>query len=67
MVMGIRLIRKEVLTVFVMIVGVFFRLFDSMGKMIGVQRTARVSSINVFKINIWSITFTWICTKMTGS
>lgn len=67
MVMGIRLIRKEVLTVFVMIVGVFFRLSDSMGKMIGVQRTVRVSSMNVFRMSIWSTTFTWICTKMTGS
>ena len=67
MVIGTRLFRKEVLTVFVMIVGVFFRLFDRRGKMIGVQRTARVSSVNVFKISVWSITFTWICTKMIGS
>lgn len=52
MVMGTRLIRKEVLTVLVIIVGVFFRLSDSIGKMIGVQRTARVSSMNVFRINI---------------
>lgn len=67
MVIGIKLIRNEVLTVFVMMVGVFLRLSDSSGKMIGVDRVARDSSMNVFRISDISITFTWICTKMTGS
>lgn len=67
MVIGIKLIRNEVLTVLVMMAGVFLRLFDSSGKIIGVDRVARVSSINVFRISDISITFTWICTKMTGS
>lgn len=67
MVIGIKLIRNEVLTVLVMMAGVFLRLFDSSGKIIGVDRVARVSSMNVFRISDISITFTWICTKMTGS
>lgn len=67
MVIGIRLSRKEVLTVFVMVFGVFLRLFARRGKMIGVSRVVRVSSINVFRTIDWSITFTWICTKMSGS
>lgn len=66
-VMGIRLIRNEVFTVLVMVLGVFFRLFERNGKMIGVRRVVRVSSINVFRTNGRSITFTWICTKMSGS
>lgn len=52
---------------FVMMVGVFFRLSDSRGKMIGVDRVARVSSMDVFRISVMSITFTWICTKIAGS
>lgn len=52
MVIGTRLIRKEVLTVFVMMVGVFFRLFDRRGRMIGVHRVTRVSSMNVFRISV---------------
>lgn len=58
---------KEVLTVFVMVVGVFLRLSESSGKMIGVSKVARVSSIDVFRTSNRSITFTWICTKMSGS
>lgn len=59
--------KKEVLTVFVIVVGEFLRLFDSRGRIIGVDRIARVSSISVFRTNGRSITFTWICTKMSGS
>lgn len=51
----------------VIIAGVFLRLFDSSGKMIGVDRVARVSNMNVFRISDISITFTWICTKIAGS
>lgn len=67
MVIGIRLSRKEVLTVLVMVCGVFFRLFARSGKIMGVSRVIRVSSMNVFRTIDWSITFTWICTKMSGS
>lgn len=66
-VMGIRLIRNEVFTVLVMVSGVFFRLSEMRGKMMGVSRTVRVSSMDVFRASGRSITFTWICTKMSGS
>lgn len=65
--MGIKLIKKEVLTVLVMVAGVFLRLSDKSGNRIGVARVARVRSMNVFRIRDRSITFTWICTKMSGS
>ena len=65
--MGIRLIRKDVLTVFVIMLGVFLRLGDRRGNRIGVERVARVRSMNVFRTSDRSITFTWICTKMSGS
>lgn len=65
--MGIKLIRKEVLTVFVIVLGVFLRLLDSRGSRMGVERVARVRSMNVFRTSERSITFTWICTKMSGS
>lgn len=45
----------------------FLKLFDKRGSRIGVERVARVSSINVFRTIDRSITFTWICTKMSGS
>lgn len=35
--------------------------------MTGVERIAKVSSMNVFRTNSRSITFAWICTKMSGS
>lgn len=66
-VIGIRLIRKEVFTVLVIVSGVFLRLPDSRGNRIGVERIASVSSINVVRTSDRSITFTWICTKMSGS
>lgn len=65
--MGIRLIKNEVLTVFVIVLGVFLRLLDSSGSRIGVKRVVRVKSMNVFRTSERSITFTWICTKMSGS
>ena len=64
---GIRLIRKEIFTVSVMVVGVFLRLSDRRGKMMGVVRVVRVSSMRVVRTSGRSITFTWICTKMSGS
>lgn len=66
-IIGIKLIRKEVLTVRVIVAGEFLRLFDSMGKMMGVDRVARVRSMSVFRTSSRSITFTWICTKVDGS
>lgn len=66
-VIGIRLIRNEVLTVFTIEVGVFLRLSDRSGRIIGVSRIVRVSSMNVFMTSVWSITFTWTCTKVNGS
>lgn len=52
---------------FVMVVGVFLRLLDRRGNRMGVKRVARVRSMNVFRTSDRSITFTWICTKMSGS
>lgn len=65
--MGTRLIRKEALTVFVMVLGVFLRLGDRSGNRMGVERVTRVRIMNVFRMRDRSITFTWICTKMSGS
>lgn len=66
-VIGIKLIRKEVLTVFVIVLGVFLRLSDRRGNKMGVERVARVRSMSVVRVSDRSITFTWICTKMSGS
>ena len=66
-VIGIRLIKNEALTVFVIVVGVFLSLLDSSGKMIGVVRITRVSSVQTLRAIDGCITFTWICTKMGGS
>lgn len=52
---------------FVMVVGVFLNLFDRSGRMIGVERVVRVSSMERARVIDRSITFTWICTKMSGS
>lgn len=52
---------------FVMVVGVFLRFSDRRGKMMGVERVAKVSRAVRFRTNRRSITFTWICTKMGGS
>lgn len=65
-IIGIRLIRKEVLIVFVIVVGEFLRLFDSMGKMMGVERVVRVRSMSVFRISNRFIIFIWICIKVDG-
>lgn len=62
-----RLIRKEVLTVLVIVLGLFLKLSDKRGNRMGVERVARVRSMNVFRTSERSITFTWICTKMSGS
>lgn len=47
--MGIKLIRNEVLTVFVMELGVFLNLGESSGNRMGVKRVARVRSMSVFR------------------
>lgn len=47
--------------------GVFLRLLDRRGNRIGVERVARVNSMNVLRTIERSITFTWTCTKMGGS
>lgn len=52
---------------FTIVVGLFLRLSDRRGNRMGVERVARVRSMEVFRISDRSITFTWICTKMSGS
>lgn len=58
---------NEVLTVLVIEEGVFLKLSESNGRIIGVSRVVRVRSIDVVRTSDRSITFTWICTKMDGS
>lgn len=67
MVAGIRLVKKAVLMVRVMLDGEFLRFVDSAGSSMGVKMIVSVSSMEVFRSNVVSITFTWICTKMSGS
>lgn len=64
---GIRLIRKEVFTVLVMVVGLLLALGSRSGRRMGVDSVVRVSSIRVLRTIDRSITFTWICTRMSGS
>jgi len=58
---------KAVLTVCVMEDGEFWNVFDKSGSNIGVRMIASVSSMEVFRSSVVSMTFTWICTKMGGS
>lgn len=51
----------------VMVVGEFWKFFDRRGSRVGVRMTVSVSSIEVLRSSVGSITFTWICTKMSGS
>ena len=67
MVVVTRLVRNAVLTVRVMVVGVFWKFFDRRGSIMGASRMASVSSIIVLRSSGASITFTWSCTKMSGS
>lgn len=66
MVIGARLVRKAALTVLEMDEGVFLN-FRIGGRMIGVRRIIRVSDVKVLRSRAVSITFTWSCTKMSGS
>lgn len=66
MVDGIRLIRKAVLMVLVIDCGEFLKL-NRRGRMIGVRRVSRISSMDVFRSRVIFTTFTWSCTKMGGS
>ncbi len=66
MVSGIRLIKKAVLIVLVIDCGEFLKL-NRRGRMIGVRRVRRISGMDVFKSMVIFITFTWSCTKMSGS
>lgn len=52
---------------FVMMSGVFLSLLDISGRIMGVDRVVRVSNMEVIRTSDRSITFTWICTKMSGS
>lgn len=66
MVSGIRLIKKAVLIVLVIDCGEFLKL-NRRGRMIGVRRVRRISGMDVFNSMVIFITFTWSCTKMSGS
>ena len=66
-IIGTRLVRKAVLTVCVIVVGEFWKFFDSSGSSIGVRIVASVRSIAVLRSSVVSITFTRTCTKMDGS
>lgn len=66
-VIGIRLVKKAVLMVWVMRVGVFCKFFDSIGSSAGIRVIVRVRIMEVLRRSVVSIAFTWICTKMGGS
>lgn len=66
-VIGTRLVRRAVLMACVVMVGEFFRFFDSRGRSIGVRMIVSVRSMDVLRSSVVSTTFTWICTKMSGS
>lgn len=66
-VIGARLIRKAVLIVRVMVLGEFLKVFRRMGRNMGVRIVVSVSNIRVLRSRAISTTFTWICTKMSGS
>lgn len=64
---GMRLVKNAVLTIDVMVVGVFWSLDDRRGIMIGRRRIVSVRSMEVLRSSVVSIAFTWSCTKMGGS
>lgn len=51
----------------VMVVGEFWKFFDSSGSSVGVRIIVSVRSIEVLRRSAVSITFTWTCTKICGS
>lgn len=63
---GIRLVRKAVLMERVMVGGEFLRLSVRV-RSIGRRMIVSVRKVEVVMISGISITFTWICTKMSGS
>lgn len=66
-VIGTRLARNAILTVCVMVAGVFRKFFDMSGSRMGVRIIVSVRRIEVLRSRAGSTTFTWICTKMDGS
>lgn len=64
---GTRLIRNVVLTVRVMMVGEFWEFFDASGSSIGIEMVVSVRRMVVLRNRVGSFTFTWICTKVSGS
>lgn len=64
---GIRLVRKAVLIARVMVLGEFLKFFRRMGRSMGVRMAVSVASVSVLRSRAVSITFTWICTKVSGS
>lgn len=66
-VVGARLVRNAVLTVRVMVRGVFLKLLRRSGKIIGIRRIVSVSSARELMSSVGFTTFTWSCTKIGGS
>lgn len=66
-VMGIRLVKKAILIVAVRVLGEFWKFFNRRGRSMGVRVIVSVSSMVVLRSRAISITFTWICTKISGS
>lgn len=67
MVIGIRLVRKAVLIVSVMEAGGIEWGVERRERRIGMRMIASVRSMEVLRSNVVSTTFTWICTKISGS
>lgn len=66
-VVGARLMRKADLMVRVMVLGEFWKFFEIRGRSVGVRMVVSVRSVRVVRSRVVSTTFTWICTKMSGS
>lgn len=66
-IIGTRLTRKATLTVCVIVVGEFWKVFDNRGSSIGARMIVSVRSMEVLRSSAVSITFTWTCTKIDGS
>lgn len=64
---GARLVKNAAFTVRVMVRGVFLKFLRRSGRMIGVRRIVRVSSVRELMSSVGFTTFTWSCTKMGGS
>lgn len=64
---GARLVKNAAFTVRVMVRGVFLKFLRRSGRMVGVRRIVRVSSVRELMSSVGFTTFTWSCTKMGGS